>query len=123
MTPVIEASCEQGAKMRNAIATGLAAGMLIVAAGAVQAAAAPLQATTPAPKSQAKTSHSTSHATTGVVKSIDANTLVITRSDKQHHEMTFQIDSSTHKDGKVEAGAPVSVRYHEKSGAHIATAI
>src|SRR5262245_18575597 len=39
------------------------------------------------------------HSTVGVVKSIDASTMVIARSGKNSGDMTFQVSSSTHRQG------------------------
>jgi hypothetical protein len=63
------------------------------------------------------------HATVGVVKSIDATTMVITRSGKNSGDMTFQVSSSTHRQGTVEVGSTVSVRYRDSDKNHVATAI
>ena len=63
------------------------------------------------------------HATTGVVKSIDATTLVITRPGKKAQEMTFVLDPSTHREGTVAVGSTVSVRYREQGNTHIASAL
>ena len=62
------------------------------------------------------------HATSGVVKSVDASTLVITR-DKSRSEMSFALNSSTQRDGEITAGAPVSVRYREDGKTSVATAV
>jgi hypothetical protein len=63
------------------------------------------------------------HATKGVVKSVDATTLVITRADKKHSEMKFALDTSTQRPEGVAIGAPVSVRYREDGKTHVATAV
>jgi hypothetical protein len=62
------------------------------------------------------------HATRGIVQTIDANTMVIVR-PRNHGTMTFSLNSSTHREGLIVAGAAVSVRYREVSGNHVATAI
>jgi hypothetical protein len=74
-------------------------------------------------KSTSTHAQGASHAMTGVVKSINDTTLVITRSGKQTGEMTFEVDAKTHREGTVAVGAPVSVRYREEGKNHIATAI
>ncbi len=63
------------------------------------------------------------HATSGVVKSVDDSMLVITKGGKKPEDMTFVLNASTHKEGAVAAGAPVSVRYHEDGKTHVATAV
>jgi hypothetical protein len=62
------------------------------------------------------------HATRGVVTSIDADTLVISRSGKQG-AMTFEFSAATARDGEITVGAPVSIRYREEGSKHIATAV
>ena len=63
------------------------------------------------------------HATKGVVKSIDATSLVITRSTRRTKEQTFAMDSSTHQVGHVTVGATVEVRYRTEDGHRLATVI
>ncbi|MBI2833661.1 MAG: hypothetical protein HYX76_04475 [Acidobacteria bacterium] len=64
-----------------------------------------------------------SHATTGVVKSVDATTLVITKSGKKGGEMTFTLNPSTKHEGTIDVGSQVSVRYQEEGKTFVATAI
>jgi hypothetical protein len=63
------------------------------------------------------------HATKGVVKSVDASTLVITRTGKKGGEMTFAMNPDTHSQGTVAVGTPVAVRYREEGKTYVATAI
>jgi len=63
------------------------------------------------------------HTTTGVVKSIDANTLVITHPGKKGHDTTFKLDPSTHRDGTVDVGSTVSVTYREEGNMLVASAL
>jgi hypothetical protein len=63
------------------------------------------------------------HATHGVVKSVDDNMLVITRTGKAGGEMTFALDPATHRQGTVAVGTQVDVRYHEDGKTYVATAI
>lgn len=72
------------------------------------------------PASTAKVAHL---AAAGVVKSIDTSTLVITRSGKKPAEMTFTLNSSTQREGAIEVGSAVSVRYLEEGKALVATAV
>lgn len=102
--------------MRTHITTAL----LVVALSAVPAtgfAATQTTAQTAAARAVA------THATRGVVKSVDASTLVITRTGGNHAAMTFALNASTHRDGTVAIGAPVSVRYREDGKTNVATAI
>jgi hypothetical protein len=63
------------------------------------------------------------HATKGVVKSIDSNSLVITRSAHRTKEQTFAVDASTHQVGRVAVGATVEVRYRTEEGHRLATVV
>jgi hypothetical protein len=76
----------------------------------------------PASKSTAKSTAAT-HTMTGVVKSVDDSTLVITRSGKNAGETTFMLNPQTHRAGTVEVGSSVSVRYREDGNSNVATAI
>ena len=62
------------------------------------------------------------HATRGVVRTIDASTMVIARAGNRGI-MTFSVTSSTHREGVVVVGSTVSVRYREDGKNHVATAI
>ena len=84
--------------------------------------AAPVKAQTPATAKRTSTRAAT-HATKGVVKSIDASTLVINSTGKKHGEMTFMLNDSTQREGTVAAGSPVSIRYREDGKTNVATAI
>jgi hypothetical protein len=63
------------------------------------------------------------HSTKGVVKSIDADTLVITRSARHGKEMTFVLDSSTLREGSVTVGTVVEVRYRTKASRSVAAVV
>ena len=63
------------------------------------------------------------HSTTGTGKSIDSNTLVITKAGKKGGDMTFTVDGSTQKDGTVGVGSNVTVRYQSEGKTMVATAI
>jgi hypothetical protein len=104
--------------MRHALAS-----IAVVCALAIVPAVGSAQTTgqaKPAAKSASKTA---SHATTGVVKSISDTSLVISKPGKTGSDMTFDVNSSTHKDGTIEVGVPVSVRYTEQGTMKVATAI
>jgi hypothetical protein len=111
--------------MRNLTTTLMLVGALTgvpVAGFSAQAAKAPAQsAAKPSPKAAKATV--ASHATTGVVKSVDTTTLVISRTGKKPGDMTFALNPSTHREGTIEAGASVSVRYREEGKTNVATAI
>ncbi|MEO8481051.1 MAG: hypothetical protein ABI634_02505 [Acidobacteriota bacterium] len=87
------------------------------------------QTTTPAPK-PAKTAPAPKpatttavHATKGVVKSVDATTLVITKAGGKGPETTFVLNPSTQKQGDISIGASVDVRYHTDGKSKVASAI
>ena len=110
--------------MRKYIATAALAAAVItipVVGFATARQAAPAAAKKEATKTTTKAAPT--HATSGVVKSVDDSTLVITKGGKKPEEMTFMLNASTHKEGAVAAGAPVSVRYHEDGKTHVATAV
>ena len=107
--------------MRNTLGMAIAIAAFVALpsmAFAQSTAAKPAAKPAAAAKSTAKAD--ASHATTGVVKSIDANTLVITHSKK---DMSFMINSSTQKDASIAVGSNVSVRYHVDGKNNVASAI
>ena len=57
------------------------------------------------------------------MKSIDATSLVITRSARRTKEQTFAMDASTHQVGRVTVGATVEVRYRTEEGHRLATVV
>src|SRR5690242_4048507 len=64
----------------------------------------------------------TTHATRGIVKTVDDTTLVIVRF-AHRGEMTFRLRVSTKRDGVIVPGATVSVRYVEEGQTNVATAV
>lgn len=108
--------------MRKLFGTVVVAASLIVplAAFAASTQATRSQSTS---KPAAATKVAGTHTTTGIVKSIDDNTLVITRSSKQKGDMTFTLEPSTHREGTVAAGSQVSVRYRRDGSSYVATAV
>ena len=57
------------------------------------------------------------------MKSVDASSLVITKSGKKGGDMTFKLDSTTQRDGSITTGSPVSVRYRMDGSSMVATAV
>ncbi len=51
------------------------------------------------------------HALRGMVKSVDANTLVLARTGTRVHDLAFVLSPSAVRTGALVAGATVSVRY------------
>ena len=62
-------------------------------------------------------------ATRGVVRFVDARTLVIVRSPQYGRELRFQLEPTTERYGEVKVGAIVDVRYVTKGTRSIATAV
>lgn len=67
--------------------------------------------------------NATVHATKGVVKFVDANTLVIKRRPQDGRETTFVLNPSTQRSGDVEVGSTVDVRYRTEAKQRVATAV
>jgi hypothetical protein len=64
------------------------------------------------------------HATTGVVKSGDATSLVITHMNgKKSEEVSFALNSTTTKKGDLTVGSTVDVRYRTEGSSNVATAV
>ena len=110
--------------MRKYIAAAVLASA-VFAAPVIGIAKTPQAAPAAAKKeaTKAAATKTATHATRGVVKSVDDTMLVITRTGKKPEEMSFTLNSSTHREGAVDAGAPVSVRYQESGKTHVATAV
>jgi hypothetical protein len=106
--------------MKRVAITLLVGALAAVPAAGFAAPAAKAQTTAAKRTPKAAT---TRHATTGVVKSIDDKTLVITRPGKKGREMTFALNSSTQREGTVSVGSTVSVRYQEEGNTHVASAL
>jgi hypothetical protein len=114
-------SARRKKSMRRHITTVLLVGALTAVPLVGFAASGKVQQ--PAASAAGKPASVATHATRGVVKSVDAKTLVITRADKKNHEMTFTLEPSTHRQGTVAVGAPVSVRYREDGKTLVATGV
>jgi hypothetical protein len=110
--------------MRKYLASAILAAA-VMAVPVVGFATIPQAAPATAKKEATKTATKAAptHATSGVVKSVDDSTLVITKGGKKPEDMTFTLNANTHKEGAVAVGAPVSVRYHEDGKTHVATAV
>jgi len=63
------------------------------------------------------------YATRGVVKSVDATSLVITRSAMKRNDMVFVLNPATQREGDVAIGSMVEVRYRTEKKQQVATAI
>jgi len=90
---------------------------MVPALGFAQTGTAPTKAA-PAAKAAA------THAIAGVVKSVDANSLVITTGAKDKaKDVTFMLSAATQKKGTLAAGAMVDVRYTTEGTKNTATAV
>ena len=107
--------------MRITTATLLLGGALV--ASPVAALAHSRSSTAAKPTATTGAHTTATHAARGVVKSMDANTLVITHAGKKNSEMTFTLNNSTQRSGTIAVGSPVSVRYQKEGTADVATAI
>jgi hypothetical protein len=87
----------------------------LAASPALVAAQTSTSTAKPAPKKAAA-----EHSIKGVIKSIDASSLILTSSKK---DVPFVLNASTQREGQLAAGSTVSVRYHEESGSKIAMAV
>ena len=72
----------------------------------------------PAAKTAAKTATPASHSAKGVVKSMDATSLVVTEKGK---DVTYVLDPSTKKEGDPAVGSNVTVMYKTEGTQHVAT--
>lgn len=109
--------------MKKLITTAFLAGAFsVVPLGAFAAVQAPQQKPA-ATKHSSSTASAATHSTRGTVKSMDDNTLVITRTSGNHADMTFTLNDSTHREGTIANGSTVSVRYRDDGKMHVATAV
>lgn len=74
-------------------------------------------------KTAAKTAKPATHSTSGVIRSSDASSLVIAKTDKATKTETFVLNTATVKKGDLAPGAKVAVRYTTEGGQNIATAV
>jgi hypothetical protein len=108
--------------MRKVLTTFALVAALAVA-GAAQAAQATAKKDTAKPAATTKPAAAASHSVKGTVKSMDASTLVITKSGKAGGDMTFTVNADTKKDGAPAVGSAVSVRYRTEGSTNVATAV
>jgi hypothetical protein len=108
-----------GHGITTALRVGALSAVLLAGGAAASQASSP---DTPAQSHPATTAVS-NHALSGVVKSVDATTLVVTRAGKSPGEMTFVLSPSTHRDGVIGIGATVQVRFRTERDTYVATAV
>jgi hypothetical protein len=107
---------------RSGVTTVIVGGVLAGVPAAGLAAPAAQQHAQSSTKQQ-KPAATASHATTGVVAAMDATSLVLTRPSKRGGDMKFVLDPATRREGTVQVGSSVSVRYHQDGTTNVATAI
>jgi hypothetical protein len=103
--------------MRYTLTALMLAGILAVSGLATA------QTSKPASSSASKSASTATHSVEGVVKSVDASSLVITKSGKKGGEMSFKLDPATQRDGSITTGSPVSIRYRMDGSSMVATAV
>ena len=107
--------------MRNLRSTAIAVAWLTFLPAA--AMAAPPAQTAHSKSTASKAKHAATHATRGVIKTVDDKTLVVSQKAGSGHEMTFVIEPSTERVGTMSVGSTVDVRYRTEAKRHIATAV
>jgi hypothetical protein len=110
--------------MKRARTVAMVLGVLLTASAVSFAAQTPAPA--PAAKSTAAKkapAAPATHATSGVVKTINDTSLVISKSATKGPETSFVVNSSTQKEGNVAVGSMVDVRYTSDGKTKTATAV
>jgi len=109
--------------MRTLAKTAILSGLLLAVPAMAFAGQGSSQAKPPATAKSAapKAATPATHATTGVIKSIDATSLVISKGKNQ--DTTFSLSSATERKGNLATGASVQVRYHTEGKQNVATAV
>ena len=91
----------------------------VLAVPAMSLAAQTKPATAPASKSTTKKADTAAtHTAKGVVKSMDATSLVVTEKGK---DVSYVLDPSTKKEGDPAVGSTVTVMYKTEGTQHVAT--
>ena len=112
---------DEGFQMRIlSAALPLAAAVLL---GSARGTAAPQSNGSPPPHRTAPAATIGTHATRGVVKSIDEKSLVLSRSSGGRGDLRFVLNASTQRSGTVAVGSTVEVRYRIQDKQRIATAV
>ena len=99
----------------------LQAAVVAAAVLAVPSMSLAAQTTKPAPAAKTsakKTATAAAHSAKGVVKSMDATSLVVTEKGK---DVTYVLDPSTKKEGDPAVGSNVTVKYKTEGTQHVAT--
>src|SRR5436190_597989 len=108
-------------KGERAMKKMLQAAVVAAAVLAVPTMSLAAQTAKPAPAAKTaakKTATAASHSAKGVVKSMDATSLVVTEKGK---DVTYVLDPSTKKEGDPAVGSNVTVMYKTDGTQHVAT--
>lgn len=117
-----ERRTRHNAEMRVIQKCAVFAGAVLLTLWPTLAAAAPQTTSarnTPAPQ----TAKDATHATNGIVTSMNATTLVIAKSTTSTKTQTFALTPATAKKGDLKVGVRVEVRYRAEGAKNIATAV
>jgi hypothetical protein len=99
-------------------------GLLVLSTTAFAATTPQAPAAKHAASSTAKAATVATKVTEGTVKSVDATQLVVEhKMGGKMSDMTFKLDSATKKEGDIETGSKVTVRYRTEGADHIATTV
>jgi hypothetical protein len=80
--------------------------------------------TTKAPAATKSGKKAPTSVTRGTVKSINDNQIVIERKvNGKENDVTFNMDSSTQKQGDLKVGTPVTVHFRNEGGKDVATIV
>jgi hypothetical protein len=90
---------------------------------ALTAGAAAVRAAAPQPPAAKTAPALGTHSVQGIVKSVDASTLVISRSGRRPADLAFSLCGSTIREGQIAIGRLVSIRYVMSGETRIATAV
>jgi len=111
--------------MKSVISAAAVASLLVLTVPAfAQSTTAPPPAKSSArtPAKAGTSTSATAHATKGVIKSVDASKLVLSRA-KGKPDRTFVLNESTTRHGTLAVGTTVDVRYRTEGSQRVATAI
>ena len=106
--------------MRHQVESIAMIGALLAALTAGSAAA---RAAAPQPPAAKIAPARGTHSVQGIVKSVDASTLVIARSGRRPADLAFSLCGSTIREGQIAIGRVVSIRYVMSGETRIATAV
>lgn len=102
------------------LGTGRRPGLLLAGLLALAAPALPARAAVPA---AAPADGETLHAMRGIVKAVGPSILVVTRPGRHPTDTAFALTGATARNGAIEVGVAVSVRYRLVAGRCIAIGI